>query len=265
MNTTAEVQEVQTDVGEYKRYRAFEPGVLTGATEVWKDIEGYEGHYQVSSFGQIKSVARITTSPSGRWRPLKERTMSQKISNEGYYVIGLSKNSIKSMPNVHKLVANAFVPNPDGKDTINHKDGNKLNNHVSNLEWATRHEQMAHAFGTGLINPYNRTKFTDELKEKVQDYYIETGCSIRELCRVFGIKPRSAGRIVEAAGDKLLKRVPKPIRRPNSNVLTPDQYAEVVRLYNEGIKPKDIAKLFNRCESGIYLIVRRYKKENNIV
>lgn len=258
-------QQQETSVGDYKRFAAFRPGVLTETVEVWKDIEGYEGLYQVSSFGRVKSMARITSSPSGRWRPLKERIMSQKISNEGYYVIGFSKNSERSMPNVHKLVANAFIPNPNAKDTVNHKDGDKLNNHVSNLEWATRHEQMAHAFDTGLIDPRNRTKFTQELKEKIQDYYVETGCSIRELCRVFGIKPRSAGRIVEAAGDKLLKRVPKPVYRPNSNVLQPEQYAEIVRLYNEGVKPKDIAELFDRCESGIYLIVRRYKKENGIV
>ena len=103
--------------------------------EIWKDIKDYEGLYQVSNLGRVK---RITT---GRvLKPLKHAN--------GYLMVKLSKNSIVYTKTVHRLVAEAFIPNPEHKSEINHIDETKTNNNVSNLEWMTRKENINHGTRT---------------------------------------------------------------------------------------------------------------------
>ena len=103
--------------------------------EIWKDIKDYEGLYQVSNLGRVK---RITT---GRvLKPLKHAN--------GYLMVKLSKNSIVYTKTTHRLVAEAFIPNPEHKSEINHIDENKTNNNVSNLEWMTRKENINHGTRT---------------------------------------------------------------------------------------------------------------------
>lgn len=105
--------------------------------EIWKDIEGYEGLYQISSFGRIKSIER-----KYKKRKCDECIKSPSLAGKGYYRIALSKYGIKKYFYIHKLVGNAFIPNPDNKPTIDHIDRNKLNNNVNNLRWATYNEQI---------------------------------------------------------------------------------------------------------------------------
>ena len=103
--------------------------------EIWKDIKDYEGLYQVSNLGRVK---RITT---GRvLKPLKHA--------DGYLMVKLSKNSIVYTKTVHRLVAEAFIPNPEHKSEINHIDENKTNNSLDNLEWMTRKENINHGTRT---------------------------------------------------------------------------------------------------------------------
>lgn len=109
--------------------------------EEWKDVVGYEGRYEVSSLGRVKNVG------DPRYLGL---IMSAHKSKVGYLRIGLSNGRKRRMITAHRLVALAFVPNPDGKPQINHKDGNKLNNHPSNLEWCTPREDRIHAVKHGL-------------------------------------------------------------------------------------------------------------------
>lgn len=94
--------------------------------EIWKDICGYEGIYQVSSFGNVKSVNRK-----------KQILLKLNKNKEGYYRVGLSKNKKRKWFSVHKLVAMAFLENVENFPCINHKDENKLNNQVDNLEWCS--------------------------------------------------------------------------------------------------------------------------------
>ena len=103
--------------------------------EKWRDIAGYDGLYQVSSEGRIRRDGRI-------------RKLS--IDRGGYCNVSLSRHSVQRTLKVHRLVAVAFIPNPEGKKTVNHKDGNKKNNRVDNLEWATQSENIIHANKTGL-------------------------------------------------------------------------------------------------------------------
>jgi len=105
----------------------------------WKEIQGYNGRYFISSNGQIKNKYGEILKP---W-----------IRN-GYYTIGLMVNKKRTNYYVHRLVAEYFLSNPDKqRNFVNHLDGDKLNNNVSNLEWCTRQENAQHAYETGLLVP----------------------------------------------------------------------------------------------------------------
>ena len=113
--------------------------------EIWKNIENFEGFYQVSNFGNIKSCNRIVNG-----QLLKGKTRKPRLKN-GYYRISLQKNMKRQEFGVHKLVSMMFIDNPENKPIVNHKDGNKLNNHVANLEWVTYSENSIHAHKNDLI------------------------------------------------------------------------------------------------------------------
>lgn len=101
--------------------------------EVWKDITGYEGLYQVSNLGRIKSVEKWCNGVH-----FKEKIKKNVQINTGYYDVLLYKNAKSKHFKIHRLVAQAFIPNPDNLPCVNHKDENKLNNNVNNLEWCTK-------------------------------------------------------------------------------------------------------------------------------
>lgn len=103
--------------------------------EEWRDIPGYEGLYQVSNTGHVKSLDR----KCGNNHIYKSRMITERVKNH-YLQVQLYKNSQMKNCNVHRLVALAFIPNPENKPTVNHIDENKLNNSVDNLEWATHKE-----------------------------------------------------------------------------------------------------------------------------
>lgn len=111
--------------------------------EIWKDIVGYEGYYQVSTLGRVRSVDKIVKGKNGSTRFVKGQILQPNLS-EGYLMVGLSKNGRHSTIRVHRLVAKSFISNPKNKRTVNHIDENKLNNVVENLEWATDKENCNH-------------------------------------------------------------------------------------------------------------------------
>ena len=104
--------------------------------EIWKDIEGYEGLYQVSNYGNIKSLSKVVKNAYGVHRT-EDKIFKPQTKKNGYLQIQLSKNGKQKHYKVHRLVALTYIANPNNYPCVNHKDENKLNNHVSNLEWCT--------------------------------------------------------------------------------------------------------------------------------
>ena len=104
--------------------------------EIWKPIKGYEGLYEVSSMGNIRSVDRTVHTKTGD-RTYLGRTIVPQIDKDGYYKVCLCKNNKPHTRYVHRIVAEAFIENPEGCPVINHKDENKRNNDFRNLEWCT--------------------------------------------------------------------------------------------------------------------------------
>lgn len=113
--------------------------------EIWKDIQGYEGKYQVSNYGRVKSLIGTNQKP-------REKILTPGVNPQGYLHVSLCVNRRMKGYRVHRLVAEEFIPNPENKKEVNHIDGDKKNNTVDNLEWVTPKENMRHASINGLLN-----------------------------------------------------------------------------------------------------------------
>lgn len=151
------------------------------ANEIWKDIEGYEGLYQVSTYGNIKSLARPRKNGNGKCYIQKEKLLKQTFTSTGYKKVELYKDGKRKSFKVHRLVAMAFIPNPDNKPEVNHINGNKINNNIDNLEWVTSSENSVHAYETGL-SP--NKKELDE--DKIIELY-NNGTPKEEIAKIFDV------------------------------------------------------------------------------
>jgi len=107
--------------------------------EIWKDVNGYEGYYQISNLGNVKGVERLVKNPYGdTMRVKKEQILKPKTNGSTDHLsVCLCKNGKVHKKYIHRMVAEAFIPNPDNLPEVNHKDENPLNNNVENLEWCT--------------------------------------------------------------------------------------------------------------------------------
>ena len=138
--------------------------------EIWKDIEGYEGLYQVSNMGRVRS--------------LRKNIILREGISRGYSVLNLSKNGKPLTKKVHRLVANAFIPNPDNLPQVNHKDENKLNNCADNLEWCTQEYNLN--YGTG--NKKRGLSNTNGKLSKPVCQYSKDGCFIKEWKSIMDVE-----------------------------------------------------------------------------
>ena len=130
--------------------------------EIWRDVNGYENLYEVSNLGNVR-------------RKGKRKNLYKSLRN--YYVVKLSKNNIKKCYSIHRLVAQAFIPNLYNKKQINHIDGDKLNNNVNNLEWVTQSENTKHAYKLKLLKP---TKISPVYQYDLQGNFIKEYKSIKD-------------------------------------------------------------------------------------
>lgn len=115
--------------------------------EIWRDIKGTNGYYQVSSWGRVKSVDRCVIGSDGRQIMRKGKLLSPYITKKGYLKVALylNNNGENTKFRIHRLVAETFIPNPQNLPEVNHIDGNKINNSVTNLEWCTGEYNREHA------------------------------------------------------------------------------------------------------------------------
>ena len=157
---------------------------------IWKDIKGYEGLYQVSDEGEVRSLGNGNSNSS------KERIIKPTKDKYGYLYITLCKNGKKKTIKIHRLVAEAFLPNPDNLPEVNHKDENKINNRANNLEFCDRKYNVN--YGTGKKR--SAEKLSKPVKQfDLQGNFIQEFPSANEVQRKFGY---SHGNISSACSGK---------------------------------------------------------------
>lgn len=151
--------------------------------EIWKDIEGYEGLYQVSNFGNVKRLeGKIYSYITNKYETRKEHMIKTRVGNRKYKVVNLCKNSKRECKTVHRLIAQAFLPNPNNFECVNHIDGNKLNNKIDNLEWCTTQQNIQHAYKNNLMT---NNKKIDQYS--LDNKFIKTFNSINEASKKIGV------------------------------------------------------------------------------
>ena len=131
-------------------------------SEIWKPIRDYEGLYEVSNLGNVRSLKRNTTNG---------KVLKQGGRPNGYLIVTLCKNNKHKTRTIHRLVAEAFIANPNSLPEVNHNDGNKKNNCIDNLEWVTKEENTQHAINTGL----RKVIFNNPLRSKMVNQYSLNG------------------------------------------------------------------------------------------
>ena len=146
----------------------------------WRDVPGWEGLYQVSDEGQVRTVG-------GRSGATDKRIQNLKTRGCGYVYANLSKNGKLSQVGVHRLVAKAFIPNPEHKKQVNHINGNKTDNRVQNLEWATQEENCAHSHRTGLHDEDTKRRSIPLIGINLETGEEVEFVSAREAARQLGI------------------------------------------------------------------------------
>lgn len=165
--------------------------------EIWKDIEEYEGLYQISNLGRVKSFGKQT----GFYTRKHELILKDNIDKDGYHLTTLIKKRTRQHLRIHRLVAEAFIPNPEDKPQVNHKDGNKDNNSVENLEWCTPSENVKHSYDKKLHKYHIRIRaFGTEnpAARKIKQYdlkgnFIKTWNTIREASKTLNIGETNIG------------------------------------------------------------------------
>jgi hypothetical protein len=163
--------------------------------EIWKNIKGYEGFYQVSNLGRVKSLDRYITYSNGNVIFTKGKIINGFKKDNGYWSIDLYKNGTKKKFHKHRLVAMEFIPNPENKPEVNHKDENRSNNCVDNLNWCTSKENKH--YGSLPERRKEIAKITAaKLSKPVDQYsldgkYITTFKSSSEVERTLGIPATS--------------------------------------------------------------------------
>lgn len=137
--------------------------------EIWKDVIGYEGYYQVSNIGRVKSLDRAFIRSNG-WNDFKpSRILVHNLDSKGYIKFSFYKNGVSKTVRLHQLIANAFIPNPNNHKIVRHLDDNKLNNRLDNLAWGSDLDNKADAIRNGKIRKGKNHRFFGRTGELAPD------------------------------------------------------------------------------------------------
>lgn len=168
--------------------------------EEWRDIQGFEGLYQVSNKGRVKSFVGFNGHEYVKREKILKPTKQRSKGN--YFRLGVSlvKDKKRYRVKIHRLVAFAFLKPVDGKVLVNHLDGNPLNNNYSNIEWCTQSENMRHAYDTGLKNMLRIPM------ETLYDLYVVKKLSPKEIGEMYKASADSVRRLIKSHGVKIKVR-----------------------------------------------------------
>ena len=208
--------------------------------EEWRAVPGYEGLYEISDYGNVKSLVGW----NGKRYVPREKILTKTMTSTGYYKVEIVRDGVRKSKKVHRLVGLAFIPNPDNKPYINHKDGNPLNNCIENLEWCTQKENIRHALKTGLIKSF------DSNIEDVVKLYHDEGYTLQEIAELFGVTKTTVRRSMERCN----------VKRRSISEANDKHGIDLNKLrleFEEGKTNKELAKKYN-CSSNL-IAVRRYQ------
>ena len=215
--------------------------------EIWKDIPGFEGYYQVSNKGNVKSLSRFVNKGKGVfWK--EGKTLSKIKTACGYYKVDLKVNGKRITRKIHRFVALAFLPKIEGKEIINHKDGNPINNNVENLEWCTHKENVKHALENQL-KPNNFHKYKEEIKKD----YLENGLSLLDLAKKYKVSKNSIKPFFKESGIEI-----------KGNYVFKNKYKidkiELSKDFIEGKSNKELAEKYKTNANLISTYKNKWKK-----
>lgn len=212
--------------------------------------------------------------PDGKIYDLENNTFIEGHENPaGYMYINVRPFNIDR--GIHQIVAETFIPNPEKKKYVNHKDGNKKNNDVSNLEWATPRENNLHAYAMGLRKPNtpDKVKFTKYTTDQVQKAceLMSTGMMLKQVEEITGVPVRTLG---EIRSGRIWKSISCNFSFPDKHYVSSDLYdaqfrEEVTKLWNEGYRASEIMKILNvpkdneSLRKAVWYITGRLKKGLN--
>lgn len=169
--------------------------------EIWKDVPDYEGYYQVSSLGRVRSCDRFVAHSGGGKRTVRQRVLNQCKDRYGYWNVCLCFNGKPKTVTVHSLVAKAFIGDRLTGDQINHIDGNKDNNSLRNLEYCSPSKNNQHAYDLGLKvaakgENQGSSKLTQAQVLRIREAYASGGVSQAALAKLYGIGQQTVCRII---------------------------------------------------------------------
>lgn len=221
--------------------------------EIWKPVVGYEDFYEVSSLGEVRSKDRVVNKGNGPFIK-KGIRMKKSPTTTGYYKIRLTDKEGKGKEyKIHRLVAFAFIPNPENKPNINHIDGNPINNHVSNLEWCTQSENVYHAYENGL-----RKCGLHKYKEEIIKDYVNLDISIKKLSEKYMCSQISISKMLKRKGIKI---------KPQSHFCNKYKIdrKELVSDFEKGLTNKQIANKHKTNTTLIATYKYKFKKGELII
>jgi len=226
--------------------------------EEWRDIPGYEGLYKISSIGRLKSVDRV----SSIGKQVKGIIRKLAYNKKGYLMTSLCKNGVSTTKTIHRMVAKAFIPNPNNLPQINHKNGIKTDNGVDNLEWCTNLENMQHAFSTGLKEGLTGENNGRAILSQEEVDYIKTkynnGEKAKEIAKELNLKLSMVRYILNDGGWKFTY-IDVEKRDDRANWTKEHSINSLLSKFNKGEKPAVVVAQYTKEGKEI----GKYRSINN--